>query len=284
MFTVKRNLLVFSVFALFISVAIAGQHSPLGTVVESIELDRYELKSRIDLAEIEDDLSGLTFNPLTKSLFAVTNAPEQVVEISLEGKVKRIIPLIGFDDTEGITHIHGNQFAVVEERKRHVVFISIDQATSQIERSSCETYALPFNGEKNKGLEGIAWSERSGLLIAKEDEPEQLYHFERNPNVEKEVNLLLKRSEERQSLEDVAGLHSLKNGNTLFLSEASRMLLELSPNGEILSKKSFGGLRFDPFGVFQYIRQPEGVTLSDDGRLFVVSEPNQLIIFHKPNS
>ncbi len=284
MFTAKRNIVGLSIFAFFVSVAMAGQHSSFRTESGSIELDRYQLLSRIDLAEVDDDLSGLTFNPLTKSLFAVTNEPPQVVELSLEGKVKRLIPLIGFDDTEGITYVHGDQFAVVEERRRHVVFLSIDPMTRQIERSSCETYALPFNGVKNKGLEGIAWSEQFGLLIAKEDEPEQLYHFSRNPKADQRVNLLLNRSEERQSLEDVAGLHIMKNGNTLFLSEASRMLLELSPSGEVLSEKSFGGPRYDLFGIFQYIRQPEGVTLSDDGHLFVVSEPNQLFIFHKPVS
>ena len=284
MMTKKLNIVVCSVLALFISVAIAGQHSSFRSEHASIELELYQLTSRIDLDEIDDDLSGLTFNPITKSLFAVTNEPPQVVEISLEGNVKRLIPLLGFEDTEGITHIRGNQFAVVEERRRHVVFLSIDKMTSQINRETCETYALPFNGEKNKGLEGIAWSEQSGLLIAKEDEPEQLYHFARNPKVGRSAQLLLQRSEERQSLEDVAGLHSMKNGNTLFLSEASRVLLELSPEGDVLSEKSFDGLRYAPFGVFQYIRQPEGVTLSDDGRLFIVSEPNQLIIFNKPLS
>jgi len=266
------------VVVFFVSVSIAAQ-SRWPSSQGSLELEAYQLQSRIDVAEITDDLSGVTFNALTQSLFAVTNAPEQIVEMSLEGKVKRLIPLLGFDDTEGITHIGGNRFAIVEERKRQVVFIDINKHTNEIKREHCEGYKLPLQGEKNKGLEGIAWSKKAGILIAKEDEPEQLYHFDQQQHDGKYLTPFLNNSIQRKQLGDVAGLHSLANGNTLFLSEESRLLLELSPKGYVLSSKSF---EYDPFGIFYSIRQPEGVTMADDGRLYIVSEPNQLFIFEKP--
>jgi len=278
---IKRIIGVIGLFALLMSVTIAAKHNPPRATGASIELDSYRLISRINLPEVDDDLSGLTFNPLTNSLFAVTNEPPQVLEISLDGRVKRVIQLLGFNDTEGITYIDGNRFAVVEERKRQVVFISIDSMTTQINLALCEKYALPLVGESNKGLEGIAWSAMHGLLLAKEDEPEQLYQFSRNTGIVKNSNALLQRSQQRALLDDVAGLHSMRNGNTLFLSEASRTLIELSPTGKELSRKTFGWQMSDPFSLFDYIRQPEGVTVSDDGRLFVVSEPNQLLIFTK---
>lgn len=282
----KFNKVGLSLFALLLSVsiAIAAKHKPVRVADGSIELNKYQLESRIDLPEVEDDLSGLTFNPSTQSLFAVTNEPPQVVEISLDGKVKRLIKLIGFEDTEGITHIQGNRFALVEERKRQVVFLSIDSSTTQISLELCESYRLPLGGKANKGLEGIAWSVQHGFLIAKEDEPEQLYHFVRKPLITQKTDSRLGYSEKRRTLGNVAGLHSLDNGNTLFLSEASRTLLELSPDGQVLSKKSFGWLVNDPFRDFDYINQPEGITLSGDGSLFIVSEPNQLLIFKKPKS
>ena len=274
-----KKVLVVSFFAVFfISVSIAAQNSKSSSE-GTLELDAYRLQSRIDVAEITDDLSGLTFNPLTQSLFAVTNAPELLLEMTLEGDVKRVIPLLGFEDTEGITHIEGNRFAIVEERKRQVVFIEINGRTTEIKREHCEGYALALQGESNKGLEGIAWSKNLGILIAKEDEPEQLYHFDQQLQVGNNLSSFLNHSKQRGRLGDVAGLHSLANGNTLFLSEESRLLLELSVTGEVLSSKSF---EYDPFGIFYYIRQPEGVTMADDGRLYIVSEPNQLFIFEKP--
>ena len=136
-----KKVLVVSFFAVFfISVSIAAQNSKSSSE-GTLELDVYRLQSRIDVAEITDDLSGLTFNPLTQSLFAVTNAPELLLEMTLEGDVKRVIPLLGFEDTEGITHIEGNRFAIVEERKRQVVFIKIDGRTTEIKREHCEGYA-----------------------------------------------------------------------------------------------------------------------------------------------
>ena len=282
MFMSKLTVLLVIVFGFFISVSTAGQHKIIRSTGDSIELSRYELVSRIDVEEVDDDLSGLTFNPLTESLFAVTNEPPQLIEMSLEGRVIRLIPLLGFEDTEGITHVQGNQFALVEERKRQVVFFSVDESTTKIEHEHCEVYALAMKGEKNKGLEGIAWRDGAGLLLAKEDEPEQLYQLAANNQFERGLTVLLQRSETPRSLGDVAGLHSLANGNTLLLSEASAVLLELSPQGEVVSEKSFAGLRYDSFVMFKSIRQPEGVTVADDGRLYIVSEPNQLFIFNKP--
>lgn len=282
MFTTRLKMALVTVLTLFLSASIAAQQKSNNSSSGSIELDRYRLLSRVDLVEVDDDLSGITFNPLTQSLFAVTNEPPQILEMDLEGEVKRLIPLVGFEDTEGIAHIRGNRFAIVEERKRNVVFVSVDSATREIERQFCEGYPLPLRGSPNKGLEGVAWSERSGLLIAKEDEPEQLYRFDQSPEANRSMTSLLQQPEERPLLGDVAGLHGLENGNTLFLSEDSRLLLELSPQGKVLSEKSFSAFGYDPFELFHYVRQPEGVTVSDDGRLFIVSEPNQLFIFGKP--
>lgn len=277
---IKRRIWLIGLFALLMSVTIAAKSYQMRTAGQPIGLESYRLISQIDLPEV-DDLSGLTFNPLTKSLFAVSNGPPQVLEISLDGRVKRIIKLKGFSDTEGITHIAGNQFALVEERKRRVVFIFIDQMTTKINIKSSEKHTLALAGKANKGLEGIAWSARHGLLLAKEDEPEQLYQFSLDLGAVKNSHSLFQLSQQRTSLGDVAGLHSLDNGNTLLLSEASRTLIELSPTGQELSRKIFGWRISDPFRSFDYIRQPEGVTVSDDGRLFVVSEPNQLFVFTK---
>ena len=48
------------------------------------------------------DVSALTFDPDRRSLFSVTNKPAKVIELSLEGDLKRTIDLQGFGDPEAI--------------------------------------------------------------------------------------------------------------------------------------------------------------------------------------
>ncbi|QKD42322.1 hypothetical protein HF896_01260 [Alicycliphilus denitrificans] len=62
------------------------------------------------LRGVEKNLSGLTFNNGTGTLFASTNSPAQIVELSVEGEVLRIIRVSGAQDTEGIAHVEGGRF------------------------------------------------------------------------------------------------------------------------------------------------------------------------------
>ena len=54
---------------------------------------------------IADNLSGLTYDTRTGTLFGVTNRPPAVVELSTEGQLLRRMPLRGVRDPEGIAHI-----------------------------------------------------------------------------------------------------------------------------------------------------------------------------------
>lgn len=51
---------------------------------------------------LEDDVSALTYDPVRKSLFTVTNKQAELVELSLDGRILRRIPLIGFGDAEAV--------------------------------------------------------------------------------------------------------------------------------------------------------------------------------------
>ncbi len=67
--------------------------------------------------------SGLTFNPLSQTLLVVFNRPARIMELGLDGSKKRTITLHGFNDTEGMTHIRHNIFAVLEERRQTICII-----------------------------------------------------------------------------------------------------------------------------------------------------------------
>lgn len=51
---------------------------------------------------ISHNTSGITWNPITGTLFGVINNPPQVFELNLDGELLRLIELTGFDDVEAI--------------------------------------------------------------------------------------------------------------------------------------------------------------------------------------
>ena len=62
------------------------------------------------------DFSGAAYAPGTDTYFIVNNDSEEIFEYSRAGQFLRTVHLSGFDDTEGIVHLTGNRFAVVEEK------------------------------------------------------------------------------------------------------------------------------------------------------------------------
>lgn len=71
--------------------------------LKSVELEHYTLQAGpIKIVSTLKNSSGLTYNPLTKSLFLVSNRPTKIVETDLHGAEKRIIDLYEFHDTAGI--------------------------------------------------------------------------------------------------------------------------------------------------------------------------------------
>ena len=71
---------------------------------DKIWLQGYHLTGRpIKLSCIKNNLSGITYNRITRTLFVITNEPEEIHEINSKGKCLRRIKLKGFKDTEGST-------------------------------------------------------------------------------------------------------------------------------------------------------------------------------------
>ena len=60
-------------------------------------LDGYQVSREAKVIEgLVDDVSALTYDPVRKSLFTVTNQNARLIELSLDGKVLREIGLVGF--------------------------------------------------------------------------------------------------------------------------------------------------------------------------------------------
>ncbi len=243
----------------------------------SIALADYQLVGQpVVLSSIAYNASGLTFNRDTNSLFAITNNPTKIIEMTTTGDPLRVIPLLGFDDTEGLTYLGHNRFALVEEENRGVVLVEIQQDTDYLLRSSGKSLAFSFTTAKNKGFEGIAFdSVEQSLFVVNEKKPRAIYRLDGVVSDHiNGVSIASPWSMEDNSLSnsDLSGLHFLSDlGTLLVLSDESKSLTETSPEGERISTLS---LRQGSAGLTATIPQPEGVTVDDEGHLYVLSEPN----------
>ena len=147
--------------------------------LESLNLEHYVLQAGpIKVGRTLNNLSGVTYNPQSKTLFLVNNRPPKIVETDLHGTELRIIDLYGFKDTEGISHINGNMFAILEEKRRTICIVEIDQHTETIDRESSEIIEIDPIPDGNKGPEGLSHDPKKGLFYAvKEKNPRIIYQI-----------------------------------------------------------------------------------------------------------
>ncbi len=147
-------------------------------VKERLNLDEYKVKIEAKkINEIKKNLSGITFNKNTNTLFAITNSPRNIYELTLNGgDVLRVIDLKGFKDTEGIVYLKDNLYAVIDERKSKVSLIKIYKDTKRIQKQeSTKIFSLKLNKYKNFGYEGVAYDEKKDTLyVANEKFPIEL--------------------------------------------------------------------------------------------------------------
>ncbi|RUP86377.1 DNA-binding protein, partial [Corynebacterium propinquum] len=84
----------------------------------SIGLADYRVTLEAKVIEgLDDDVSALTYDPVRKSLFTVTNKNPELIELSLDGVIVRRIPLIGFGDAEAVEFISDNIYVISDERQ-----------------------------------------------------------------------------------------------------------------------------------------------------------------------
>ncbi|WP_374325897.1 SdiA-regulated domain-containing protein [Azonexus sp.] len=235
---------------------------------------RVDIEAR-PLAGVAANLSGLTYDPDRRSLFAITNASPEIIELSLSGEVLRRIPLSGVSDPEAIEYVGPGEFVLTDERRQALVHVRIDAGTRAIDGGRAPRLALGIGRNGNKGFEGLAFDAASGrMFVAKERDPQRIYEVRGFPYAATATVDIAEDAARDAALPgtDLAGLHfDAASGHLLALSEESRLLVEFATDGRPLSSLSLAAGRS---GLQKAIPQAEGVTLDDQGRLYVVSEPN----------
>jgi len=267
--------------------------------VTSVNLGDYQLaQGPITIGIIPDDLSGITYNQETNSLQLITNGEnEAIYETDLNGNVIKMTNLWdqleagnpnAFYDTEDIVHLYGDTYAIVEERKGRIAIIEIPPTASTITYNTAQIIQLPGSiWGANNGLEGITYNPATNTLYAVKEKTQKAFYeipmptsFPHNPaTVASPCDLNLAPF---TIISDVAAIHhvGLTSGftdpnitnNMLILSEEMGMLLEIDANCDIVSTLSLPGQDF------------EGVTMDNNGNIYLVQEPNKFYVYSNPNT
>ncbi|VVP27643.1 SdiA-regulated domain-containing protein [Pseudomonas fluorescens] len=295
----KPLVLILSVIALIVLVAVVQYlrlferawfnlytlWQPQSSVTIGLDQYRVDIEARV-IDGLDDNVSALTFDPVRKSLFTVTNKNSELIELSLEGKILRRVALIGFGDPEAVEFISPDTYVITDESEQRLIKIHLEQDTTFVDGADAEQMTLGLHMGGNKGFEGLAYdSVGKRLFVAKERDPMLIYEVKGFPhyNPEKSYTVHVVNNPRRDAGMFVRDLSSLqydeRSGHLLALSDESRLILELDVDGRPLSTMS---LRKGRQGLQKTVPQAEGIAMDDDGTMYLVSEPNLFYVFKKP--
>lgn len=292
-------LLLCCVLVLFL-LASAGQHNRLfergwfnlnqwwsGVAEESIDLGSYRALVQARPIEGVQNVSALTYDPTRKTLFTVTNKQSEVLELSLDGRILRRIPMTGFGDPEAIEYISPGIYVITDENLQRLIKVRIADDTTFLDADDAEQMSLGIGigSSRNLGFEGLAYdSVGRRLFVAKERDPMLIYEvqgfpYEQDSSPEVHVVQNVKR-DNGLFVRDLSSLqYDERSGHLLALSDESRQILELNTEGRPVANVS---LSKGSMGLEKNVPQAEGIAMGDDGTLYLVSEPNLFYVFKKP--
>ncbi|WP_057411335.1 SdiA-regulated domain-containing protein [Pseudomonas amygdali] len=255
--------------------------------LQSIGLDQYRVVTEAQVIDgLQDDVSGLSYDPDRKSLFTVTNQTPELVELSLDGRVLRRIPLVGFGDAEAVEYISPGTYVISDERRLRLIQIHVDDNTKSLDAAQAEQLTLGITASGNKGYEGLAYdSVGKRLFVARERDTVQIIEVRGFPRTNSEApgNLQVISNSKRDGRLSVRDLSSLQfdetSGHLLALSDESKRILELDTSGHPIGS---GSLAKGAMGLSKDVPQAEGMAMDAEGTLYLVSEPNLFYVFRKP--
>ena len=254
---------------------------------QSMGLDRYRVVIEAQPVEgLDDDISALTYDPDRKTLFTVTNKRSELIELSLDGRILRRVPLTGFGDPEALEYVGPNSFVITDERTQRLIRVRLDDDTLFLDAQDAEQLSLGIGLNGNKGFEGLAYdSAGKRLFVAKERDPMVIYEIHgfphSNPQQPYAVHVVQDRKRDaRLFVRDLSSLQfDERSGHLLALSDESRLVIELDVKGKPLSTLS---LRKGYQGLKQTVPQAEGIAMDEAGTIYLVSEPNLFYVFKQP--
>ncbi len=262
----------------------------------NLDLGNYVAVDSLEVINTED-LSGITYVSDENLLYMITNKPSagrtsrEIIITDLNGEVIRTITLSGWNDTEDIVHLGGNNFAIIEEDEGRVYFVDIFPTTSFISKSGKPSVRLfrngiPWTTFSGDGIEGISYDVTENRIYVVDEKRREIHCFNRGNSSSSNT---LKNCSIATTLSDLSGIYhpnqlSVFNNfdvddHFLLLSHESNTLIEVDPNcNRIYSQRTLP--RVLPSGRASKF---EGVTMDKQGNLYLVSEFNWLYIYKHEN-
>ena len=272
----------------------------------SLNLANYVRIGRYDLPEptrtkapegnlLGQEVSGITYNLETKTLFIVGDGGTSVTQVTTKGELIDTMTLskgsspqgTEFYDPEGIAWAgFGLEFVMVEERDRQAVLFTYKAGTT-LGRGDTKTVVLGTD-IGNVGLEGMSVNLLSGAVaFVKETDPQGIFattiDFEAgtasngSATTVNSTNLF---DPAGMKLNDLADVYFLQNvqaaidkdaqANLLVLSQEDGRIVEVTPTGEVVSTLQLRTDVGNPLSLAD--QQHEGLTVDIDGNIYVVSE------------
>src|SRR5262245_1626604 len=271
----------------------------------SVDLSRYVRVGRFDLPEptrtvpppnslLAQEVSGVTYNWDTDTLFVVGDGGTSVVQVSKTGGLIDSMTLgpgpspqgTDFYDTEGIAYVGGGQFVLIEERYRQVnLFTYVPFST--LHTTDVQTVKLGTT-VGNTGLEGISYDpSTSGFILVKEKDPQSIFQTgidfaagtatNGSPTSTASVDLFNPALANLADLSDVFALSNLPSldglsdsSHLLVISQESGQIINVDRSGNVSSRLTIVADPGSPLGVPDMTM--EGVAMDRDGFLYVVNE------------
>jgi len=226
--------------------------------------------------------SGLAYAPERATLYVVVNAPPEIVELDTAGRWLRTVPLDGFADTEGIDYLGDNRFAVVDERRGILSRFRLEDGDKRVEFARAQHLQVvdPDKIVRNRGLEGVAHMPGTDrFFVIEERLPRRIF--------EVVWPVSAGRSSVTQPWDAEAepwwGLRNLsdvyydpRTGYLLILSRRSRAVVAYTRKGVEVARLH---LTAGSAGLQGAIMKPEGLTMDENGNLYICAEPGQLYVF-----
>ncbi|KAB0497647.1 SdiA-regulated domain-containing protein [Pseudomonas vancouverensis] len=225
----------------------------------------------------KDEASDLAYDPQTKTLFSVMGKNPFLVELTLQGDVLRKMPLVGWSNPEGVTVLGNGLLAIVDERQHLITIVKVDANTRELNIADFPKYDLGPSKDQNKAFEGVTWDARNQRMMLGEERPPALFVW--NGDGKTLTGDKVKLASHALDMRNLSALAiDPRTGHMLVLSADSHLLLELDKKGEQVSfitlLRGFNGLK-------NTIPRAEGVTMDEEGNLYMVSEPNLFYRFEK---
>ncbi|HEY4277424.1 MAG TPA: lamin tail domain-containing protein [Conexibacter sp.] len=273
-----------------------------------VDLSTYARTARLDLPTpatdtppagslLAQEASSVAYDPQTpNSLYVVGDGGTSVVQVDkTTGALIDSMTLAPggsaqgteFYDTEGITYAGNGKFVMTEERDRRLVEFTYAAGTT-LQRSDTQSVKLGST-IGNIGLEGVTWDPaNSRFIVVKETQPSEVFETGVDFTPPGSATNPSDPSSEPANLFDPSLLHLGDFSDVFALSnvpalsstaDASHLLVISQQSGKIVNTDRSGNvessltIRRDAGNDLSVPDQTdEGVTMDDDGTLYVVNE------------